>query len=97
MVELIIKRTIIESETERIDLNLWKVPIDKNYPEGVKYSINYRELVNNKWMDKIRIDNKKREGHHLHFLKQKKPYAFSSFENALQDLKQLIEKSKGEK
>ncbi len=66
MVELIVKKTSIVSETERIDWNLWKVPIDQDHPEGVKYSINYRQFVGGKWLDKIRIDNKKREGHHVH-------------------------------
>ncbi len=95
MAELKVKRTFFLSETERLDLNLWEVPSDKEYPEGKKYSVNYSTFVQGKWIDKIRIDNKKREGHHLHFKGVIKEYSYVSFEKVVKDVNKLIKKLKG--
>ena len=83
------------SESERLDLNLWRVPKDNDYPEGLKYSINYRVLRSDEWVEQIRIDNKERQGHHLHLLDKIEPYNFVSFEKAVKDVEKLIQKLKG--
>ncbi len=94
MAGLIFKDTKVLSETERIDLNLWKVPMDEHHPEGEKYSINYREFINGNWVERIRIDNKKRQGHHLHFLGKITTYKFRSFQSAVDDMDKMIRKLK---
>ena len=68
--KLIIKRIIILSELEKIDINVWQVPKSKERPEGIKYSVNYRILENDEWVSKIRVDNSEGKGHHLHIDKQ---------------------------
>ena len=81
--ELIIKRIVILSEIEKMDIIVWQVPKSKDRPEGVKYSVNYRRLKNDEWVSRIRVDNSEGKGHHLHIDKQEEEFDFISIEETI--------------
>ncbi len=53
----ILSDIIMLSEIEAIDIQIWKVPTTTKYPEGIRYSYNYRLYVEKRWIDVIRWDN----------------------------------------
>lgn len=55
--EKLISDTIVLSETEVLDIQVWKVPKTRKYPEGIRYSYNYRLFNGKQWLDIIRWDN----------------------------------------
>ena len=81
--KLVIKRTIILSETEKLDINVWQVPKSQNKPEGIKYSVNYRILTNDEWVSKIRIDNSEGKGHHLHMDNKEEEFELVSIQETI--------------
>ena len=81
--KLIVKRSIILSETEIIDINVWQVLKSKQIPDGIKYSVNYRKLKKDEWISKIRVDNSESKGHHLHIDNKEKDFKFVSIEETI--------------
>ena len=81
--KLIVKRTVILSENEKIDIKVWQVPKTKDKPEGIKYSVNYRILKKDEWISRIRVDNSEGKGHHVHIDKKVKEYNFVSIEETI--------------
>ena len=81
--KLIVKRTVILSENEKIDIKVWQVPRTKDKPEGIKYSVNYRILKKDEWISKIRVDNSEGKGHHLHIDNKEKEFKFVSIEETI--------------
>ena len=81
--KLIIKRIIVLSRIEKIDINVWQVPRTKDKPEGIKYSINYRILKKDEWVSKIRVDNSEGKGHHIHIDKKEEEFDFISIEETI--------------
>ena len=81
--KLIVKRTVILSENEKIDIKVWQVPKTKDKPEGIKYSVNYRILKKDEWISKIRVDNSEGKGHHVHIDKKVKEFKFVSIEETI--------------
>ncbi len=81
--KLIVKRIIILSENEKMDINVWQVPKSQNKPEGIKYSVNYRILINDDWVSRIRIDNSEGKGHHLHIDDAEEEFEFVSIEETI--------------
>lgn len=62
--EKILSDTIPLSEIDAIDLLVWKVPVTKEYPEGIRYSYNYRLYIGERWIDVVRWDNHHSAGPH---------------------------------
>ena len=80
---MITKRTILLSETEIIDIKVWKVPRSKIIPDGIKYSVNYRILRKGEWLSKIRVDNSEGKRHHLHIDEKEEKFDFTSIEETI--------------
>ncbi|MBI5224956.1 hypothetical protein HY989_03725 [Candidatus Micrarchaeota archaeon] len=80
--KLILDRSYRISENEILDVYYLEVERDSFYPEGMKYAINYRIFRNGKWHVIVRIDNKERQGHHIHFKGNVEKFNFTSFEDA---------------
>ncbi|MEE8167927.1 MAG: DUF6516 family protein [Candidatus Hydrothermarchaeales archaeon] len=55
--ERILSDTILLSEIEVVDIDVWRVPVSKEYPKGIRYSYNYRLYVDERWVDVVRWDN----------------------------------------
>ncbi len=63
--EKVLSDTIPLSEIEAIDIQVWKVPISKEYAEGIRCSYNYRLYTGEKWIDVMRWDNYHSSGSHV--------------------------------
>ena len=101
MAKLIIHEARRLSETEIIDVNLWEVPVTKDDPDGVTYSINYRLFDTNKgkWRSLIRYDNAHRyknhkSKHHRHVGNDVKEIKFKDLGSLYHDMLRLIQKFK---
>jgi hypothetical protein len=62
--EKILNDVILLSEVEALDIQIWRVPVAEEYPEGIRYSYNYRLYVAGRWIDVVRWDNYHGEGPH---------------------------------
>ena len=71
-----------------VEIKVWKIPSDKYYPEGLKFSLFLvcdSEIV-------IGIDNHKPKGPHLHFEGGEFAYSFTGEKKLLQDFWSLVSK-----
>ena len=85
-----------------VEVKIWKVPRDKCYPEGYKYSLVfalYDEKSGTFDGDFLRYDNYRCEGHHKHIKGRRLSYDFKSPETLLgdfeRDLEMLLEEVQG--
>ncbi|MBN2458381.1 hypothetical protein JXB31_04600 [Candidatus Woesearchaeota archaeon] len=85
--ERIIKKRIITTKGNLIEVTAWKVPKSLSYPEGIKYS--YNLISDGKRI--IAIDNYNNEGHHVHIFAKKIPYIFRSIERLDEDFFRLVD------
>lgn len=75
-----------KKELAIVEIRVWKIPKDKNYEEGIKYSL---YLVHNGKVV-VGFDNHKPKGHHLHIDGKEKKYTFTSNKKLLADFWQLV-------
>ena len=104
MAKLIIHEARRLNETEIIDVKLWEVPVTKDDPDGVTYSINYRLFDKNKgkWRSLIRYDNAHRyknhkSKHRRHVGNNVKEIEFKDLDTLYHDMLRLIQKFKKQK
>ncbi len=64
-----------------VEIRIWSVPISREKPEGVKYSLVY--IVSGKRI--VGYDNAEGKGHHRHFMDKETPYMFESAEKLMDD------------
>jgi len=68
------KRIILLSERERLDVQYSPMADVARYPQGFKYSFNYRAFLKGRWIPLVRWDNSHRGCHiDLHGLRRKLP------------------------
>jgi len=68
------KRIILISERERLDVQYTPKADRTKYPQGFKYSFNYRAFLKGRWIPLIRWDNSHQGCHiDLHGVKRKLP------------------------
>ncbi len=77
---------LIHKNTDRVaiaELKVWQVPKNRNFPEGIKYSL---FLVDQKTGEVvIGFDNHKPKGHHMHVGEQEQLYSFRNSEQLIDD------------
>ena len=79
--KLLYHRKWILEEDELIEVKAWKVPVSKNYPEGIKYSLVYIR----KGRRILAYDNYQGHGHHRHYFGKTEPYQFINLERLIKD------------
>lgn len=87
------KITLVHIETEQAaiaELKVWRVPIDDNFPEGIKYSLFLVSLENKQVI--VGFDNHKPKGHHFHHHVSENSYEFESVDKLIDDFWALSEK-----
>ena len=72
------------------EAKVWKVPVSKDYREGVKYSLflvvkETREIL-------IGFDNHKPKGHHLHRHGRQQHYEFTEVDALVDEFWELVKK-----
>ena len=78
-----------------LEMKVWKVPQDKCYPEGYKYSLVfalYDEESETFDGGFLRYDNHRCEGHHKHLKGKRLPYQFKDLETLLEDFEKDFKK-----
>ena len=68
---------LLQTQTETVaiaELRVWKIPIDSEYPEGLKYSLYLVEKATGKVI--LGYDNHKPKGHHFHYKGEENPFKF---------------------
>jgi len=72
------------------ELKVWKVPVDNNFKEGIKYSMFLVRKQDGKVL--IGFDNHKPKGHHLHKRNIEEVYNFQGTDKLIDDFWELVEK-----
>lgn len=87
------KVTLLHRDSEIVaiaELKVWKVKEDKNFPEGIKYSL---FLVNPSTSEVIfGMDNHKPKGHHQHINGEEIIYNFQGTDKLVDDFWEQVEK-----
>ena len=70
------------------EFNIWKVPVSKHYPNGIKYRL---VLVDPIWKKVLLLfDNHAPKGHHWHTIKGiELPYKFKNVQNLIDDFLEI--------
>ncbi len=104
MVKLVIHETRRLNQNEIIDVKLWEVPISKDNPDGVTYSLNYRIFDKSKrdWKAIIRYDNahkykNHKTKHHLHLGTEVTEIKFDNLDKLFSELLEIKNKLKKER
>ena len=86
--KLIFHRKNIEPSGDIIEMKMWNVPISKDRPEGVTYSLVYvrgGERI-------VGYDNAEGKGHHRHYRNQEDLYLFRGVDVLVKDFHRDVEK-----
>ncbi|MBS3919122.1 MAG: hypothetical protein KG012_09550 [Deltaproteobacteria bacterium] len=86
--KLIFHRKNVEPNGDIIEMKMWKVPVSKDRPEGVRYSLVY--VKGGKRI--IGYDNAEKKGHHRHHGNQEDPYFFRGVDVLIRDFYRDVEK-----
>ena len=79
--ELIFHRKNVEANGDIIEMKMWKVPISKDKPKGVKYSLAY--IKGGKRI--VGYDNAEGKGNHRHYKEREEPYSFRGVDVLIND------------
>ena len=70
------------------EIIIWKIPISRDYPEGLKY----RAWLSDEGNTLFGLDNHKPKGPHLHVREVEVGYVFRGLDSLRQDIIAMIEK-----
>ena len=85
---LIFYRKNLEPNGDIVEMRIWKIPISKRLPSGLKYSLVYiRE-----GQRIIGYDNAEGKGHHRHYRRKEFAYDFRDVDNLSKDFYEDVEK-----
>jgi len=87
---LLFYRKNIEPNGDIVEMKIWKVPVSRNNPHGLKFSLVYvRE-------DKrvIGYDNAEGKGYHRHYGNKEYPYHFKDVDTLIGDFYKDVERLK---
>jgi len=84
------------SDYEFTEIKVWKVKKNKNFPEGVKYSMVYIKKVKGKYNRIFGVDNERGKGHHKHINKTESELEFKNWKKLLDSFYKEVEKLRGE-
>jgi hypothetical protein len=79
--ELIFHRKNAEANGDIIEMKMWKVPVSKDQPEGIKYSLAY--IQDGKRI--VGYDNAERKGTDRHYEDKEEPYRFRGVDVLIDD------------
>jgi len=104
MIKLVIHETRRLNQNEIIDVKLWEVPVTKDNPDGVTYSLNYRIFDKSKgeWKAIIRYDNAHKyktykTNHHRHLGNEVSEIKFDNLDKLYSELLELRNKLRAER
>ena len=84
------KRVSIEGDI--IEIKIWKVPVDDNFSDGVKYSLSY--IHRGKRI--FGFDNERGKGHHEHRYGKESKIDFTTWQELLIGFHNNVNKIRGE-
>ncbi|GMT43047.1 MAG: hypothetical protein IEMM0002_1458 [bacterium] len=83
-------RKQLEADGGIIEIKIWRVPVSKIKPEGIKYSLVY--IVSGKRL--AGYDNAEGKGHHRHYKGKETSYIFQSIGRLFADFQKDIRRIK---
>ena len=69
------------------EMTVWKIPKDKNFPEGIRY----RAWLSEDGVTLFGFDNHKPKGPHLHVGDKELGYIFRGYDELIRDIRKMIE------
>jgi len=84
---LVFYRKNVEPNGDIIEMKMWNVPVSKDKPQGVRYSLVYvrggQRIIG--------YDNDERKGHHRHHEDQEEIYSFRGVDLLIRDFYEDVE------
>ena len=89
--ELIFHRKSMLSDTEMVEIKIWKVPRSDQYPEGISYSMVYLRKTGDKYRRILGFDNREGKGYHKHEKGKEEKLIFISVEELIDRFRRAVE------
>jgi len=86
--KLTFHRKNVEPNGDIIEMKMWNVPVSKDRPEGIKYSLVYVREGHRI----VGYDNAEGKGHHRHYRDQEGQYFFKGVDVLVKDFYRDVEK-----
>jgi hypothetical protein len=96
MAKYLINRSYQIANDEFIDIVVISVPKSKQFPNGIKYGINYRVFTGKEWIELIRYDNAHGIGEHCHLFGDIKPVRYMPPEEIINEMILIINDRRNE-
>ncbi|MCZ7359513.1 MAG: hypothetical protein O8C55_05505 [Candidatus Methanoperedens sp.] len=96
MAKYLIDRSYQIASDEFIDVVVIAVPNSKQFPNGIKYGINFRVYTGHEWIELIRYDNAHGIGEHRHMFGEIKPTGSMRPEDIITEMIQIINERRSE-
>ncbi len=96
MAQYLINRSYRIAEDEFIDVVIIAVPKSLQFPDGIKYGINYRVFAGDEWIELIRYGNAHGIGGHCRIFGEKKPTATMRPEAIINEMIKIINERRNE-
>lgn len=77
-----------------IDIRIWGIEKDEDYPEGIRYSMSYIKKTNNDYERIFGYDNEKGKGHHEHRYGKERKIEFNNWEDLVKRFFEEVDKIK---
>ena len=88
--ELLFYRKNVEKDGDIIEMKIWKVPVSKSKPHGIKFSLVCIREGNRI----IGYDNGEGKGYHKHYGNKEYPYHFRAVNTLIEDFYGDVERLK---
>ncbi|MCL4475111.1 MAG: DUF6516 family protein [Nitrospirae bacterium] len=88
--ELLFYRKNVEPNGDIVEMKIWKVPVSKSKPHGVKFSLVCIREGNRR----IGYDNGEGKGYHKHYGHKEYPYYFKDVNTLIADFYRDVERLK---
>ncbi len=82
----------VSHEGDITEIKIWKVPVDKDFRDGIKYSLTY--IHDGERL--FGLDNERGKGHHEHRYGQEKKIVFTTWQKLLGGFRKELDKIRGE-
>ena len=93
--QLVLSEKFTDEQGCLYDLNVWKVPVSDEYPEGIRYRLAF--IPPGLDSPVVLYDNHFPKGHHRHIYQREEAYGFQGITKLIEDFRKNVQQAKGDR
>jgi hypothetical protein len=79
-------------EGDLIEVKIWSIPKSDDFPEGVKYSMAYIKIDENRARRILGYDNERTKGHHKHYFDEEEDITFKDWNELVKRFRMMLQR-----